>query len=87
METEELKAPSKRSNGYAISAIVFAISGWVFLVYLLWEYAAFAATTSAIILSIVAIFKKQNKLLAITGGIIALVLFIGMIFPWIMYRE
>ena len=48
---------------------------------------AFAATASAIIFSIIALFKKQNKLLAITGGMIALVLFIGMIFPWVMYRE
>ena len=87
MESEELKTPSKRSNAYAICAIVCAIFGWVSLVSLLWEYAAFAATISAIILSIIAIFKKQNKFLAVTGGIIALVLFIGMIFPWIFYRN
>ena len=87
METDEPKAPSKRSNKYAISAIIFAISGWIFLIYLLWEYAAFAATISAIILSIIAIFKKQNKILAVTGGIIALVLLIGMIFPFIMYKQ
>ena len=85
MEREEPKAPSKRSNAYAICAIVFAIFGWVSLISLLWEYVAFAATISAIILSIIAIFKKQNKILAVTGGIIALVLFIGMIFPWIFY--
>ncbi len=87
METEELKAPFNKSNKYATSAIVFAIFGWVSLVYLLWEHVAFAATISAIILSIIAIFKEQNKALAVSGGIIAMVLFIGMIFPWIMYGK
>ncbi len=73
-----------KSNRYALSAVVLAISAWIFLIALLWPYIAVASIVLAVASSIIAILKKQNNILAITGGTVALVLFIGMIFPFVM---